>query len=199
MDNFPKTLAEAKLCLAKVKPWVLIAAITALVVVGFYSLEGWRFWQAWDQSRVMTGQIEKINAKLNREPPTVEISDGQLDLRQQRLEYFENMFNQADLSQLIGVVSTTSWNSRVELPSISLGDPIYEDVGKTRYLTQSISLSAQGDVEDIYQFLSNLQQELPILAVPQISISEPGLTSTSQIQLTFYLQPETISDEEAAN
>ncbi len=96
MDNFPKTLAEAQLCLAKVKPWALIAAITALVVVGFYSLEGWRFWQAWDQSRVMTGQIQQINSKLNREPPTVEISDGQLDLRQQRLEYFENMFNQAD-------------------------------------------------------------------------------------------------------
>ena len=147
----------------------------------------------------MTGQIEKINAKLIREPPTVEMSDGQLDLRQQRLEYFENMFNQADLSQLIGVVSTTSWDSRVELPSISLGDPTYEEVGKTRYLTQSISLSAQGDVEDIYKFLSNLQQELPILAVRQISIGEPGPTSTSQIQLTFYLQPETISDEEAAN
>ena len=199
MDNFPKTLAEAQLCLSKVKPWVLIAAIAALVVVGFYSLEGWRFWQAWDQSRVMTGQIEKINAKLNREPPTVEMSDGQLDLRQQRLEYFENMFNQADLSQLIGVVSTTSWDSRVELPSISLGDPTYKEVGKTRYLTQSISLAAQGDVEDIYQFLSNLQEELPILAVPQISIAQPGPTSTSQIQLTFYLQPETISDEEAAN
>ena len=107
MDNFPKTLAEAKLCLAKAKPWALVAAITALVVVGFYSLEGWRFWQAWDQSRVMTGQIEKINAKLNREPPTVEISDGQLDLRQQRLEYFENMFNQADLSQP-GVVDLSS-------------------------------------------------------------------------------------------
>ncbi len=199
MDNFPKTLAEAQLYLAKVKPWAFVAAFAALVVFGFYSLEGWRYWRAWDQSRVMTEQIEQITAKLSQETPEVEVSDGELDLRQRRLAYFEDQFNQSDNSRLIGIVSTTSWDSGVELPSISIGDPAYQEVGKTRYRTQSMSLSAQGDVNDIYQFLTNLQRELPILSVPEISISEPGDDSTSQIQLIFYLQPETITDEEAAN
>ena len=199
MDNFPKTLAEAQLCLAKVKLWALVAAIAALVVLGFYALEGWRYWQAWDQSRVMTNQIQQITDKLNQEPPEVEISDGQLDLRQRRLAYFENMFSQSDVSRLIGIVSATSWDSGVELPSISVGDPDYVVVGETKYRTQSMSLSAQGDVKDIYQFLANLQRELPIVSVPKISMAEPGPDSTSQIQLIFYLQPETISDEEAAN
>ena len=199
MDNFPKTLAEAQLYLSKVKPWALVAAIVALMVLGFYSVEGWRYWQAWDQSRVMTNQIQQISAKLNQELPEVEISDGELDLRQRRLDYFEDMFKQSDISRLISIVSTTSWDSGVELPSISVGDPAFQEVGKTRYRTQSMSLSAQGDVRDIYRFLANLQQELPVLSVPKISISEPGPDSTAQIELVFYLQPETISDEEAAN
>ena len=199
MNNFPKTIEEAALYLNKVKLWALIAIVAAVIVVGFYSLTGWRYWHAWDQSRGMTSQIQRINAKLALEPPADEHSAKDLALNQSRLDYFESMYEHDDVSELIGIISTTSWDSGVELPSISAGDPLSKVIGNTRYQTQFLSLTAQGDVKDIYGFLSNLQEKLPALSVSNISVSEPGPTATSQIQLTFYLRPEAISEEEAAD
>lgn len=199
MDRLPKNLAEARLYLKLVKPWAVIAAVAAMIVVGFYSLEGWRYWEAWNGSKEMKEQISRIRAKVDREIPKAEGAARDLDVQENRLEYFEEMFNDVDVSTLIGTVSTTSWETGVEVPAISVGDPSFQDIGSTRYLTQSLSLTARGDINDIYSFLSNLHTELPVLAVPNISISAPGPEATAQIQLTFYLQPEYNVQDEAAD
>lgn len=199
MDNFPKNLAEVRVYLSKLKAWAVIATLTALLVVSFYSFEGWRYWQAWEESKLMSQQIDQINTKLNKGTSGIEVAAGDLDLHQQRLEYFESMFNESDSNSLIGILSNISWDTEIELPTISAGEPTFENIGPYRYKTQPISLAAQGDIEDIYRFVSTLQEELPIVSVTNLSISDPGEEAKAQIQLVFYISPQLIADAEGVN
>ncbi len=199
MDAFPKNLTEARIYLSKLKAWAVIATLAAIIVVSFYSLEGWRYWQTWQESKVMNQQIDQISVKLQRANTMAEIAAGDLDLHQQRLEYLEEMFNQSDSNMLIGILSNISWDTGIELATITAGEPISDEIGSNRYTTQPISLDAQGDIEDIYHFMSVLQEKLPIVSVTNLNISSPGPDAKAQIQLMFYMSPEPITDTEGAN
>ena len=199
MGNMANNLAEARLYLSKVKPWAVIAAICAMVLVGFYSLEGYRYWNAWSESTTMQSEIDRIQVKLSKISPEPETLAHNLEVKEQRLANLRRPFIHADVARLMGIVSKTSWDSGVDLSSISAGDPVFQDVDGLRYDTQVLTLTVQGDVHDIYRFLSALHQTVPVVAVPSISVANPGPASTSQIQLVFYLSPEQISDEEGAD
>ena len=180
----------------KAKPWAVIAALMAFVIVGFYTFEGWRYYQAWDQSNTMSRQITAITKKIDRGTPDVGQVSQNLELQEQRLAYFQGLFDYPDTGRLMGIVSETSWEENVDLPSISAADPIRKKVGSMEYITQSVTLNANGDIDNIYRFLAALQQRLQIVEYPNVSIANPGEEASAQIQLVFYLTPTVITDEE---
>jgi hypothetical protein len=62
-----------------------------------------------------------------------------------------------------------------------------------------MSITVQGDVENIYRFILALQERLPIVSLASISVSNPGEEASAQVSLVFYLSPQLIAGAEGAN
>ena len=200
MSNFPKNLSEIRECLSRVKAWAAIAGLGAAVLLGFYTLQGLQYWEAWKGSRDMTAEIDRITRKLDRGLPNTEQTAQDLDVQQVKVEYLRAMFEYPDAARLIGLVSTTSWDTGVDLPAISAGDPVFKELGGMEYRTQVITLTARGSVQNLYRFLASLHEKVKVVSVPNISIANPsGDDATAQVQLIFYLSPQSISEEEGAD
>lgn len=200
MQNLPKNLTEVREYLSRIRPWAAVAALGAAVLLGFYTLQGMQYWEAWEQSRDMSAEIDRIERKLDRGVPNTGRAVQDLELQQQRQAYLRSMFEYPDAARLIGIVSTTSWDTDVDLPSISAGDPLFKEVGGMEYRTQVLTLTSRGTVQDMYRFLATLHGKVKVVSVPTISIANPsGDEATAQIQLIFYLSPQSISDEKGAD
>ena len=200
MSNFPKNLSEVRECLSRIKAWAAIAGLFAAVLLGFYTLQGYQYWEAWKEYRDMTGEIDRITRKLGRGLPNTEQTVQDLEVQQVKAAYLRAMFEYPDAARLIGLVSTTSWDSGVDLPAISAGDPTFKDLGGMEYRTQVITLTARGSVESLYRFMATLHDKVKVVSVPNISIANPsGADATAQVQLVFYLSPQPISDEKGAD
>lgn len=200
MSNFPKNLAEVRECLSRIKAWAAIAGLCAAVLLAFYGFQGWQYWEAWNESRDMTVEIDRITRKLDRALPDTEQAAQDLDVQQTKSDYLHKMFEYPDAARLIGLVSTTSWDTGVDLPAISAGDPVFKDLDGMEYRTQVITLTARGPVQSMYRFLAALHDKVKVVSVPNISLANPsGDDATAQVQLVFYLSPHTISEEEGAD
>jgi hypothetical protein len=191
----PKTVAELRLYLSRVKPWAAVATLCALVLAGYYSTQGMRYWQTWEESRAMTSEIQQITRKLDNGAPLLQHMAGDLETQQQELEELHGLFDYPDVGQLMGIVSDTAWETQVDLPSIAAGDPGVKTIDGLQYHTQALTITLRGDVDAIYRFLSRLYEKVPVVSVPNISIASPGENATAQVQLVFYLSPELTSGD----
>lgn len=194
----PKNVAELRLYLAKIKPWAAVAVLCALVLAGYYSIQGWRYWQAWDESKAMTSETQQITRKLNNGAPRLELATN-LETQQQKIAELHGLFDYPDVGQLMGIVSDTAWETQVDLPSIAAGDPGVETIDGLQYRTQALAITLRGDTEAVYRFLSRLYEKVPVVSVPNISIANPSAEATAQVQLVFYLSPELTSDDKGAD
>ncbi|HEU0020447.1 MAG TPA: hypothetical protein VFR55_02055 [Dehalococcoidia bacterium] len=199
MEGLAKKLGPLRPYLAKLRLWAVIATVASLILVSVYAHQGWQYWQAWDELRALGQEKVELSTRLSGGAPEVEQLAGELDVQQQRLARFEAMFEHSDSNKLIGMLSSISWETGVELPSISAGAPRTEDIGANRFQTQPMSISVQGDIENIYSFIRSLQEELPFVSLANITVASPGEAASAQISLVFYLSPQAIAGAEAAN
>jgi hypothetical protein len=199
MDDLTKYISLVRPYLRKLKPWAVIATAASLILVSFYTYQGWQYWLAWDELRELGQEKERISGKLSTGAPEAEQMAEELEVQQQRLVQFEDMLEHTDSNRLIGILSGISWETGVELPAISAGAPRPEDIGANRYQTQPMSITIQGDIESIYSFILALQERLPIVSLANISVSNPGEEASAQVSLVFYLSPQLIAGAEEAN
>jgi hypothetical protein len=169
----PKNVAELRLYLSRVKPWVAVAVSCALVLAGFYGIQGWRYWQAWDESKIMTSQAQQITRKLHNGEPHLQQTAADLETQQQKLEELRSQFRYPDVGQLMAIVSATAWETQVDLPSIAAGDPGVRTVDGLEYRTQALTITLRGDAEAIFRFLARLHEKVPVVSVPNFSIANP--------------------------
>jgi outer membrane murein-binding lipoprotein Lpp len=195
----PKNVAELRLYLSKVKPWVGVAVLCSLVLAGFYTIQGMKYWQAWEESRTMASETQQIALKLDNEAPRLQQVAADLEAQQQKLAELQVLFDYPDVGELMGIVSTTAWETQVDLPSIAAGDPGVEAIDGMQYRTQALTFTLQGDTEAIYRFLSRLYEKVPVVSVTNLSIANPGADATAQVQLVFYLSPDLTSTNEGAD
>jgi hypothetical protein len=199
MDDLTKYVNLVRPYLRKLKPWAVIATVGALILVCFYTYQGWQYWLAWDELRALGQEKARISGKLSTGAPEAEQLAEELKVQQLRLVQFEDMLDHTDSNRLIGILSGISWETGVELPAISAGAARTEDIGANRYRTQPMSITVQGDVENIYRFILALQERLPIVSLASISVSNPGEEASAQVSLVFYLSPQLIAGAEGAN
>jgi Tfp pilus assembly protein PilO len=199
MNDLVKKISLMRLYLTRLKPWAVIATAASLILVSFYAYQGWQYWLAWDELRALGEEKERISRKVSADAPEAEQLAEELKVQQQRLVQFEDMLEHTDSNRLIGILSGISWETGVELPAISAGAARTEDIGANRYRTQPMSITVQGDVENIYRFILALQERLPIVSLASISVSNPGEEASAQVSLVFYLSPQLIAGAEGAN
>lgn len=200
MNNLPKNAAQFREALSKIKLWAVAAGVGAVVLLGFYAIHGVQYWNAWQDERTMTAEIERIALKLDQGTPnTVEVAHN-LETLQARLDYLKSVYQYPNTDRLIGILSTTSWDTGVDLPSISAADPTFREIDGMNYRVQVLSVNVRGDLHNIYRFLAAVQEKVKVVSTPNISVSNPSNQEPSaQVQFTFYLIPNSTSDSNGAD
>ncbi len=195
----PKNTQDLRYLLSGLKVWGVVAVLSALVITGFYGLQGYRYWNAWSGEKSMSKEVQRINTKLSREIPEVASTESNRVRQEERLEDMQSSYFQSSVGDIMKTVSAAARKTNVELSSLSAGDPIYEPVGGLEYKMQGLTVTAEAPTQNLYQFIERLSNSMPVMEVAAITIGNPGEKATAQMQLAFYLSPRLVMEEEGAD
>lgn len=195
----PKNTQDLRYLLSGLKVWGVVAVLSALVITGFYGLQGYRYWNAWSGEKSMSKEVQRINTKLSREIPEVASTESNRVRQEERLEDMQSSYFQSSVGDIMKTVSAAARKTNVELSSLSAGDPIYEPVGGLEYKMQGLTVTAEAPTQNLYQFIERLSNSMPVMEVAAITIGNPGEKATAQMQLAFYLSPRLVTEEEGAD
>ena len=194
-------LASLRRRLARVKPWVAVAALVAIVLVGYYFTLGIQYWVTSNQITSMSSQISHLSLAVQGEQmlPDEQKLKEELAYQEGRLEDLGGPLS-GETDALVAAVSSIAREARVGLSSVAMGDLEIRGHGDIQYRVQPMSVALKGQRDAIYSFLSLFSQEAggPIANVAKISMSDIDKLTSAQVQLLIYLAPEGTSGEEEA-
>ena len=99
---------------------------------------------------------------------------------------------------MLEAVASTAQESGVALISSSVGDVQTDTLGDMVYQVRPVGITLDGDVINLYRFLTRLQQEIPVVAASKVRLSNLDTSPSAQVQLLFFLSPEPFVEEEQA-
>ena len=194
----PQSLAELRQILSRVKPWVWAASMIAVVLLGYFLVQGWRYWQASSDVSSLNSQIRKLdgNIKLLGEAGELAAAGAGTNSSngQRSGEELRTLFSPRSAETLMARVAETALKAGVDLTAMTPGAQSPTVLGELQYEVQALSISLQGATTDLFRFLSLLQKKVPVVTASQFSISGVNVFTTAQIQLLFYFSPEPIEE-----
>ena len=96
------------------------------------------------------------------------------------------------------VVAATAVETSVELTAINPSPSQIEVLGESQFHVQSILISVGGATTDLFRFLTSLYENIPVVSVSDLTISSLTGDPIAQMQLSFYLSPAPIEEEESS-
>ncbi len=181
--------------LAKVKPWIALAAVLGLALLGYYGWLGMKYMGASEEVSTLESEIRTVSAALRRPAPDAETLQAELDLQDKRLSAVRSLSSNLHSDDLVGILAATARETDVFLSRIGVGDGATEQLDGVQYQTQPMSLTLAGEgTRDIFQFLTSVQQKVPLTSVPTINITSADAGRAAQVQIAFFLSPQTKSD-----
>ncbi|MEE9247649.1 MAG: hypothetical protein V3U79_03015 [Dehalococcoidia bacterium] len=192
----PKSLADLRRHLSRVKPWVAVAALLAIALLGYYAILGMRYMDASGEVTSLNSQIQLLSRRMGPTPPDIEPLKAELESQGQRLEVLRDLFAYQEADHLVGILADTAQETAVALGQVSVGSIRLEIQEEIKYRIQPMTATVQGESVDIYRFLSLLQQTVPVVSVSSINISGLEGFPSAQVQLLFYLSPEAASEKQ---
>ncbi|MFQ5934315.1 MAG: hypothetical protein ACE5KI_06705 [Dehalococcoidia bacterium] len=183
-------LAELKRYSSRIKPWIAVALLLAVAIVGYYSFLGLRYFNASGEVNSLNSEIGQLTSSLRRLSLDAEALQHDIETQEQPSETVRSLFSYLESYDLVGILSATAQESAVTLGRVDVGDGNLETQGEVQYLTQPMTAVLQGNISDIYRFLPLLQQKVPGTRVVRISISGFEGSSSAQVEILFYLLPE---------
>ena len=195
----PKNTQDLRYLLSGFRVWGVVAVLAALVIIGFYGFQGYRFWTAWSGEKTMAKEVQRINTKLFGEVPEAASAETTRERQEQRLKDLQSSYFNSNVGGIMHTVSATARKANVELSSLSAGDPSYEPLGGLEYQVQGLTVTAEAPTQNLYQFVQELSNSMPVMKVTQFTLGSPGEKATAQLQLAFYLSPRIVAEEEGAD
>ena len=181
--------------LAKVKPWIALAIVVGLGLLGYYGFLGMTYLGASEDVSALESEIRAVSATLRRPPPDAEALQGELELQEKRLSAVRGLSSNLHSDDLVGILAATARETDVFLSRIGIGDGATELLDGVRYQIQPMSLNLVGkETRDIFQFLTSVQQKVPLTSVPTINITSSDAELAAQVQIEFFLSPQTTAD-----
>ena len=195
-----QNIAGLRQVLSRVKPWAGVAVVLAMVLLVFYLVQGWRYWQASADSYSLNQEIQKSEEKIalmsqGSESATAELEGQQAD-RQRSPQELRDSFSYRTTGSLMATIASVASAASVELTSMNPDFPRTEVLGELQYQVQILAISVRGETADLYSFLASLHQQLPVVIASDISIGGFDGRPQAQLQLLFYLSPEPIQEPE---
>ena len=181
--------------LAKVKPWIVLASVLGLALLGYYGLLGMKYMGASEEVSTLESEIRTVSAKLRVPAPDAEALQTELDLQEKRLSAVRGLSSNLHSDDLVGILAATARETDVFLSRIGVGESSTELLDGLLYQTRPMSLTlASEETRDMFQFLTSVQQKVPLTSVPTINITSSDAERAAQVQIVFFLSPQTKSD-----
>lgn len=195
-----QNIAEVRELFSRVKPWVWVAVILAVVLLVFYLVQGGRYWQAWADRSSLSEDIQKAERNIallseGSESASLVLESQQVD-GQRSLEELRGLFSYRSTEKLMATVASVASAASVELTSMNPDALRTEVLGELQYQVQTLAIAVRGETVDLYSFLSSLHQQIPVMTASNISIGGFGGRPQAQLQLLFYLSPVPIDEPE---
>ena len=181
---------------ARVKPWIALAAAISLALLAYYLVQGFRYWQALGDTSSMSQELRSLDRKIDSLPQTPTGGSVDLEVQQAKVQALENIFNYSMTDDLLMVVSAAARESGLELRSIRSDSPRKEVRDGLEYEVRPVGIVTVGPTANLSQFLSMLQQKIPMATAPKVRIAGLDHLPTAQVQLNFYLSPTAVPEEE---
>lgn len=189
----PKSLVELKRHLSRIKPWIAVALLLAVFLAGYYFVLGTRYLSASGEVASIEEQIRQQRRTLRQKLPDEQTLKAERASGEQRLTELRALFTYQETGVLMGILTDTAEETFVNLERIDLVDSRTETLEGVQYRAVPVAATVQGDILDIYEFLSLLQRKVPVANISNIRLSDFEGSPKAQLQLLFYLLPETSS------
>ena len=187
-------LSKIRQTLARVKPWIAVAAVLTLALLGYSLMQGVEYWQASKDAASARQEIRDLETKMRAVPSEVTSVANELKAQQARLDDLQNLFAISTTDHLMGIISATSRESALELKSISTDTPRSEQLGNLEYDVRPVGVTLEGPVDNFSRFLSLLQQKVPVVSANDVRIGNLETNPTAKMRLFFYLSPHAIEE-----
>ena len=191
----PKSVAQLRRRLSRVKPWVAVAVLLGVALVGYSSVLGMRYLNASDEVALLNTQSLQLSVKLRQKPPDVEALEANQESQEQRLDAVRRLFGPLETRDLLDIVFATAQKSGVSLERLGVGQLKAETRDEVRFRIQPISATLKGQTLDIYGFVALLQEKLPVVSVVSLNMSGLEASTTAQVQLLFFISAEATPEE----
>ena len=181
--------------LSRVSPWVAVASLLALAIMGYYSTLGVRYWETSRQVASLTRQVEGISDRLQEQPPNEETLAAELFSQEQRLMQMGSRSGNLDTGYLMPILTSTARDAGIDLLSIATGEISLTVQDDIRYQARPMTLTLQGPTTRINRFLLLLHQGTSLVTVSSFRMSGIDGVPSAQVQLLFhlYLLPDAVS------
>jgi len=197
-----QTLSELGPMLSRIKPWVKVAVVLAVVLLGYYLFQGWRYWQAAGDISSREEAISKSDRNITRMAGIIQSAAKELDSgevkRQRPVAELRSLFNPKPVENLMAIVAASASKASVDVTTMNPGSPRTEVLGEWQYQVQTLSITVRGATVDLYRFLSLLQTDVPVVSASEVRISGARGSRLAQMDLLFYLGPEPAPEGEAS-
>ena len=187
--------AQIRMVLSRVKPWLAVAVILGVLLLGYYTVQGFRYVQAWREEALLQKRVEAVRAKMASASPVIQAKVS-LEARELQLDELRRQFNYGSSDDLVAVVYRIAQETGMSLETVSAGEPQPQTVEQVVYDVRPMDVTLDGEISDLYRFLSRLHQEVPVAAASSIRLSALDAAPSAQVQLLFYLSPEPIEEEQ---
>ena len=190
------SLAELRLTLARITPWVAVAVVMAIAFAGYYSYVGVRHWNASQHVNELYGLIPVLSENIARSwseavgPKEPEQAAGD------RHEDVRALFSYSKADDLVATLAAAAQEATVTLGRLVLEDRRTDSIDGIEYDLQPVSLSLQGDTSRILRFLSLIQEKVPIASVSSVKLAGLDTVPSANVQLLFYQSPRDASEDE---
>ena len=172
-----------------------MASVLGLALLGYYGLLGMKYMGASEEVSTLESEIRTVSAKLRVPAPDAEALQTELDLQEKRLSAVRGLSSNLHSDDLVGILAATARETDVFLSRIGVGESSTELLDGLLYQTRPMSLTlASEETRDMFQFLTSVQQKVPLTSVPTINITSSDAERAAQVQIVFFLSPQTKSD-----
>ena len=180
--------------LAKIKPWVGIAVVIGVALLGYYGLLGMNYLKASAEVSTLEEEIRTASASLRLPVPEIEGLEKERDLQEDRLSAVRSLSTNLHTDDLVGILVATASETDVYLSHVGVGEVQNDQLDEVRYDTRSMSLGIQGEITDMFRFLTSVQRKIPLTRVPTFGITSADENSSAQVEMVFYMSPQTNSN-----
>lgn len=182
----------------RVKPWVALTVLLAVVLLSYYIMLGAKYLMATAQASSLSSEIQERSGALKENVPGEKPALSALEFSQRHLGELRASFTYGHTEALMAAISTTAQESNVNLLSITSGDPQGKALQGIDYQVHPVSVVLQGDPSNISRFLSGLHRKVPVTAVSDITLSLEEVPPRARLQLHFFVLAQGVSEVKGA-